>query len=208
MSRLLVRLFVAILALLALYMLLSRLGIIPSLGVAQKAMPEDQRHFGFKISRNEFGDRVLLQTRVRVTYTPQATAPDLIEVLPKKGMYDGNFTWTLIPDQGGERRLLGEYFTGGRTYKVCEYLLRVKGGAGEHAERYSPINNDGDRFRIPEQLDPQRMKALYDAILAEVPRLDKEPKGSTDPVDISTNLMNLASDTVFYCLGNPVPVLK
>ena len=47
MSRLLVRLFVAILALLALYMLLSRLGIIPSLGVAQKAMPEDQRHFGF-----------------------------------------------------------------------------------------------------------------------------------------------------------------
>jgi len=208
MSRLLVRLFVAVLGLLALYLLLSRLGIVPSIGVGPKVVLEDQRHFGFKISHNEFGDRVLLQTRVRVTYTPQATAPDLIDVMPKKGTYDGNFTWTLIPDQGGERRLLGEYFTGGRTYKVCEYLHRAKGGVGERAERYSPINNDGVRFRIPVQLDPQRMKALYDAILAEVPRLDQQPKGSTDQVDISTNLVNLASDTVYFCLGNPVPGAK
>ena len=205
MSRLLMRLFVAILGLLALYFLLSRLGIIPTIGGVHKIVADDQRHFAFKISHNEFGDRVLLQTRARVTYTPQSTAPDLIEVLPKKGTYEGNFTWTLIPDQGGERRLLGEYFTGGRTYKVCEYLHRAKGGEAERAERYAPVNNDGIRFRIPEQIDPVRLKALYDAMLADVPRLDKEPKGSTDPVDTSPELRNLASDTVFFCLGNPVP---
>jgi hypothetical protein len=210
MARGVVRLIVALLLLLALYVVLSRFGFLPGfggLGIGGGADSPGNASTGFdyKISRNEFGDRVLLRTRAKVTYTAEKDAPDQIDILPNKGDFDGNFTWTLVPDQGGEHRLLGEYAVTGRVYKVCEYLMRARGGAAESAQRFQPINNDGPRYHMPIGMDPAPLHALYDAMLSEESKLSGLPKGSTDEVAISSALLKMANDDTYLCLGNPPP---
>ena len=203
MSRGLVRLIVALLLLLALYVLLSRNGFLP--GVSPNLSGVGPGDFLYKISRNAFGDRVLLGAKLKITYVPQPDAPDRIDIAPKQGNFDGDFTWTLVPEQGGERRLFGEYGLAGRVYKVCEYLMRGKMGAGESAERYQPIDNEGPRYRMPEEIDSAPLHALYDAMLAEQSRLSGVPKGSTEQVAISPELLKMASDDTYFCLGNKQP---
>lgn len=204
MSRGPVRLIVALMLLLALYVLLSRFGFLPGFG-GPSLIGGAPPSFSYKISRNAFGDRVLLGAKVKITYVPQKDAPDEIDITPKQGNYDGDFTWTLVPEQGGEHRLFGEYALAGRVYKVCEYLLRSKIGARESAERYQPINNDGPRYRMPEEIDPAPLHALYDAMLSEQSRLSGVAKGSTEQVAISPELLRLANDNTYFCLGNKPP---
>jgi hypothetical protein len=205
MSRGLVRLIVAIMLLLAVYVLLSRLGFLPGLGGGSSLIGGGADGFGYKISRNAYGDRVRLGAKVKITYVPQKDAPDEIDITPRQGNFDGEFTWTLVPEQGGEHRLFGEYGLAGRAYKVCEYLLRSRVGAGERAERFQPINNDGPRYRMPEEIDPIPLRALYEGMIAEQSRLSGVPKGSTEEVSISPSLQTLANQDTYFCLGTKPP---
>ena len=205
MARNLVRLIVAFLLLLALYVALSRFGFLPGLGGGSGIVGGDPGSFGFKISRNAYGDRVLLHAKVKITYVPQHDAPDQINVTPRQGNFDGDFTWTLVPEQGGEHRLFGEYGLAGRVYKVCEYLMRSRVGAGERAERFQPINNDGPRYRMPEEIAPAPLHALYDAMIGEQSRLSGVPKGSVEEVAISDRLLAMANEDTYFCLGNKPP---
>lgn len=205
MLRSALRLLVPILVLFAVYIGLERLGVVPLLITAPAGVVGDQSRFAFKLSRNPLGDRLLLTSRMRASYKPQQGAPDIVEVLPNQGAFEGTFVWTVVPEQKSERRLRGEFSNAGRVYTVCEFLMRQTGAAIERAERFQPINNDGPRFRNPQEIDPSQLHALYDAITAEQGKLDQKDKTSTEPVNVSPELVTLASSDVFYCLGTKPP---
>ena len=205
MIRSAIRLLTPIIFILAGYVVLERAGVVPRLFTGASVVQGDQTRFPFKLSRNAFGDRLVLNTRMRATYVAQEGAPDRVDVLPNEGAFEGLFSWTVIPEQNGERRLLGEFANAGRVYKVCEFLVRSKAGSNERAERYAPINNSGPRFRDPVEIDPARLLALYDAILADENRLLSVPKGSVEAVNPSPELVTLASNTLFYCMGTSPP---
>ncbi len=205
MLRSALRLLVPIVILFAIDIGLEKLGIAPHLLTAAPGVVGDQARFPFKLSRNPYGDRLLLTSRIRSTYIPQTGAPDRVEILPSQGSFDGTFVWTVMPEQKGERRMRGEFSNAGRVYTVCEFLMRPKSATAERAERFQPINNEGPRFRDPQEIDPSALHTLYDAITAEQGKLDQQDKTSTDPVSISPQLVTLASNNVFYCLGTKPP---
>jgi hypothetical protein len=201
MSRLAVLLVVAVLALFAGSV---ELGVLPN-PFASVMNGGDQGLFAFSMSRNEFGDRIYLSAPVHITYVPQPGAPDRVDIAPLEGTLEGNFHWVVIQRQGGENRLLGEFNSGGRAYRVCEFLLTSAGGGASRAERYYPINNSGPRFRDPEQIDTASLGTLFNAIVAEEPLLKNVPKGSTEAVAISRPLARSASDMVYFCINQTPP---
>ncbi len=164
--------------------------------------------FSFVMTRNEYGDRVLLRAPVHISFFSQPTAPDRVELSSRDGTYDGVFLWTLVPGttaNSNEVRLLGEFGTGGRTYRVCELLRR---GRTLSAARFSPINNDGPKYRDPEQIDPTQLGALLDTMIAEEAALSIVPKGHTDSVSVSPGLVRMATSVAKFCVNQVAATVR
>jgi hypothetical protein len=204
--------FVAVLVLMAaaIWGLVS-VGMLPNpLAAGSRGTPvfEATNGFRFTVSTNAFGDRILLQAPVTVTYVPQPSAPDVISITPSGGTHQGTFIWTVIPSQGGARRVIGEYDLRGQVYKLCEFLDNPANRVISGAERYFLVNNIGAKYRVPERIDPAQFGILFDAAVPEQSRVRAAQLSSGDSMSISSTLARRAGDLIDICTGKRAAALR
>lgn len=156
--------------------------------------------YRFTVERNPFGDRVLLTAPVGISYITQPTAPDNVVITTTEGKLQGQFRWTVIPNQGGVRRMLGEFDVNGRVYKVCEFVDNADQHTGGGAERYDVINNAGPKYRPPQRIDPAPFAALFAAAVAQQPAPQAAGERS-QAAPASQSLADQAGSLIDACIG-------
>lgn len=162
--------------------------------------------FSFSISTNAFGDRILVHSPVEITYIPQSRSPDVVSITSSGGKLYGNFVWTIIPNQGGVRRVLGEYDIKGRVYKVCEYLFNPSEQAVGRAERYFVINNSGPKYKNPEPIDPTQFLEMFKAGQQEQARFKSNtPDQNTYGSAVTPEFARRSSALIGTCTGYRTP---
>jgi hypothetical protein len=157
----------------------------------------------FYLTRDKYGEHTEMSAPIRVSFISTPGLPDRIDLTEKEGAYYGTVTWTALRSQRGETRLKGEVRSGGRSYRVCEFLSRAGDGASTTAERFYPLNNDGTRFRNPDNIDPAIMQALLNGILTEQDALGKTDAPLASKVLASTSLNRAGTKGAAICLAPP-----
>ena len=177
--------------------ILSRMSLLENSSFFNK-----HKEFSFNVSTNSFGDRIFVETPVKITYLTQRNSPDIVSISSYSGEYSGSFVWTIIPNQGGVRRVLGEYEVDGHVYKVCEFLYNMNKQATGTAERYFVINNNGPKYRNPEKIDPTAFSDLFNVAQPEQALVQGSQAGpNTEGLPATPELARRASALISTCTG-------
>ncbi len=172
------------------------------LGLQTSSKPSGDE-LSFRLSRDKYGEHTELTANVRVSFVSSINLPDRIDISSKDGTYYGSVVWTALQTERGESRLKGEVRTGGRSYRVCEFLSRAGVGASTTAERFYPMNNDGIRFRNPDNIDPSPLQALLTGIVAEQSALGTADAPLAAQVAASAALNRNAMRATAMCFAPP-----
>ena len=162
-----------------------------------------QPRFAFAYPKDTPEDRILMKTGASITLTHEDKAPDAITLGIPPGDLSGSFTWTFIPHQGSRvvKRLIGEAEWQGRVYKLCEAIDDQESDIQKYAERYFPINNAGDHYRLPMKLDYRPFLELLNGAIAQIP-IGQQTVGDLPPPDIRA----LAQRVMLLCTGQTGPL--
>lgn len=118
----------------------------------------------FRLSLNAVGDRIMLSAPVQIESTPQPSGPDRVRLLTNISQPNGGFMWTAIPSRGSDQRLIGEIAIGSKVYKMCEMFHGGSNSIGTISQRFDPVNNGGERARLPTGMASEPMLTLYAAL--------------------------------------------